>query len=895
MHSFLDHIPLDRVCGLSPEIWLCVGSGYAREDVKSLLLSQGRGFVRDAIGTLPELCLKIMGIAGDRFLGTFSRQEVLRVLVSEPRILAGMPELKRMRRQKNFLKRLDLAIQMGRMAFAHSEEEEVFEERLRQACGPNLLRTELRGFTFAYEAWLEASGWMDLPLLMRCALKSLENGWPARVSKPQEVWILSIQTPESLEREFWDVLGREVTVRSCSGFNSELSFSHSIPAKIEWQMWHTLDHAAEFLADELMDFNPNDHAILIPDVPMMRRSLRRVLESRGIPLADPRDPTRLRWDESIKWALLPLEVIGLNFERRRVISWLHGYPHSKEFSDWVIEINGRGIRNGLASYSGGLLASAHSLLYALNQELGGRKTCEEISRSHLKILKEQIGADSRRYWINSFFEGLWSAFVEDIARVGQENKKAPALFWLERLQGRLNEASPPIDPLKPLGGIQIFRLQQAPLRPIKKVWILGMPALWLDGKGSGSYWFNEREKELLAMEFAVRSAAQIRDERLKILKSWISGAEKVFFLDCQYDVDGRERESIVPILKELQLITPDAFPEFPQEKGAHPRFLKSYSVFRPIQPQEVLLSEPRQLAGKRWNELSATAVDRYSRCPFQALAYHRWGLKDIREPDSELWPEMRGNLLHEAVRLLMRSLDGNRQFTLSPREALERAWLTRRPKGLIRSRRIEAYVQSRLCFVLGVFCEKEREYLERAQTEPISLDSKHFQLQYPELSPAFSIVGQPDRVDAHAEGLFIIDYKTSGTVPHGVDLVERGYRLQLPFYALAVRNQTGKSILGCQFIELDRKGSRKSGIFFPSYNGKELGKLTQVRSNSKSLIPLSPEEVWNSLEEKIIQSAQGFLRGQFDARPNVEKKEKECARCAVSDLCGFRRQISDAC
>lgn len=920
---FLDSASLDRVCGLRPEVWLNVGSGYAREDVKSLILSSGKGFVGEAVVTLQDLCLKLTGFDRTRVLSSFSRQEVLRELLSEPRILAAMPELKRIRRQRSFLRRLDAALQMGRMAFAHEQEEEVYEERLTQVLGPNLLRKELRALTHAYEAWLGASGYADVPLLIRAALKVLESGWPVQLPRPQEIWSLSIQTPESLEREFWEVLGQSITIRQ-SQSESKKETSQE-PLKIDWQSWHTLDHAAESWADELLEKSQNidgpgvdeatsqespdesaspnwvnspnwpnwpnwkDHAILIPDVPMIRRSLRRVLESRGIPLADPRDPTRLRWDESIKWALLPLEVIGRNFERARVISWFRGYQMRKEFSDWVVEINARGIRNGLLSYSGGGLVEAFLLLQDLERQLGGKKTCEEMAKTHLKILGDQIGSDTDRFWITSFFENLWKEFSADRARIGQEHKKAPALFWLERLQARLSEASPPVERVKPRGGIQIYRLQQAPLHPVKKVWILGMPSLWLEGQGSGTYWFNERERELLSTEFAVRSSIQIREERLGVLKAWILGAEEVTFLDCHYDVDGRERESIAPILKELQKLTQANVPDAPIDRGAHPRFLKSYSMVRSIQPQEVLFSKPRPWKGKSFRELSATAVDRYSRCPFQALVYHRWNLRDIREPDSELWPDIRGNLLHEAVRLLMSSLNADRQFTLSPRESLEKAWATRKPKGLIKSRRIEAYVQSRMCLVLEAFCEIEQEYLKRAGTQPLSLDSESFRMEYPD----FSITGQPDRIDEHAEGLFILDYKTSGTVPHGVDMVDLGYRLQLPFYALAVQQTMRKPVLGVQFVELDRKGSRRSGIFFKCHNGKDPGRLTQVRSNSKSLMILEPEEVWSTLKTHLIESAQGLLGGRFDARPKLENREKECKRCSVSDLCGFRRQLEN--
>jgi hypothetical protein len=206
----------------------------------------------------------------------------------------------------------------------------------------------------------------------------------------------------------------------------------------------------------------------------------------------------------------------------------------------------------------------------------------------------------------------------------------------------------------------------------------------------------------------------------------------------------------------------------------------------------------------------------------------------------------------------------------------------------VRSKRVEEYVKARICLLLEAFCEKEKEFLERAGTEPISLDQRRFRMEFPH----FAIIGKPDRIDQHSEGVFVMDYKTSGGVPHGSEIVEQGYRLQLPFYALAVRRELNQSVLGVQFIELDRKGSRKSGIFFKQFNGKNAGCLTQVRSNSKSLISSDPDEVWNILEKQVFQDAMGYLEGRFMARPKIDKKEKECNRCTLADLCGLKRAAS---
>lgn len=889
--SQLPSLPLDRISGLCPQIWLVVGAGFAREDVKALILSQGRGFVGDAVLNPQELYAKLTGVSSEKILSPFARQEVIRTLLAEPKILASLPELRHLKRKRDFIQRLDLALQTGRMAFAHSEEERVFQERLIQSFGENPLRDQLRGFALAYEAWLTAVSCWDQPMLVRQAIQTLQGGWPEGLRQPEEIWFLSPQSSESLEREFWEVLGQSVSVKRISTLVGESQSGHPKPRNLAWEKWHTLDDAAEYLAETLgaelaEGQNPGDDpAVLIPDIPSIRRSLRRALDSRQLHFADPRDPTQLLWDENYKWAVLPLEVVARNFERQKVLSWLRGYRLESEFPTWAQEINGRGIRQGLSAYSGGVLEPVHSYLKELEGLFGGRQTCQEISETFLKHLRSNLGNDSSRFDLVSFFEQTWKILAGDLERVDAVQKKAPALYWLERLQSRMGESSPPVEKLKPQGGVRLYRLQQAPVIPARKLWIFGLPSHWLNGDGAGSLWFSERDREVLAYEFAVRSSAQVRAERVAILKDWISSAEEVVFLDSCYTSEGREVESIFPILQELEVTLGESFPRTSQERGSHRRFSKSYSVTRPLPPQKIQLPSLGVPA-----TLTATTLDRYSRCSFLALTYHRWGLRDVREPDSELWPEVRGNILHEALRLLMRSVQTEGCFTLLPREAMERAWKSvypAGPKGLIRSPRIVSYVKSRMVTLLEIFMEKEREYLKKSGVAPASLDDTQVALNFDDVS----IIGKPDRVDRHRDGLFIIDYKTSGTVAHGTEMLERGYRLQLPFYALAIRREAREAVLGVQFVELDRRGSRKSGVLFQSHNGKEDGHLTQLRSTSKSLISMPSEDAWDLLEEQVHQKAKSFVNGEFEAMPNVPRRVQECSQCRVSDLCGYRRWI----
>jgi len=895
--------PMDQVLceavGLRPTTWLCVGAGYAREELKSIVLASGRGFVAEAVTTLDEIAARILNFP--QVLGSLARQEVFRLLLAESRISSRMPELKRLRRQSNFFRRLDHAIQSGRMAFSHSEEAEVYEERLKLRFGESPVRAEVAALAQAYESWLETMGFADPPWILKRAVEKLQiSGWPEDCPIPKKILIFSVQEPESLERSFWDVVSQFVEVSRFSNVPTNIPkglVSQKEP-QWNWELWHTLDDAAERLAEELSgESDWKDHVVLIPDSPAVRRSLKRALKAWGVPEADPRDPMRLQWDEALKWALLPLQVIARDFERSLVITWTKFYSDKDEktVSTWIEQINERGIHHGLHGYAGVSLEPLHELLKKLTQVFSGKKTCAEIAEAHLKFLAP-YAAKQGVPWVMNFFEEQWKQFVDDWELLGLSASRAPLLYWIDKFQNRIVQASAPVEQQKPNQGIRVYRLQQSPLEfqtqesiqreNGKKVWILGLSSRWLSGQGVGDYWYGEREREVLSTEFAVRSGIQTREERLNSLKSWVSCTDQVMVLDSHYSADGRELDTILPVLKELETCG-GQIPEEPIEKGAHPRWVQGYGAIRPLQPQKVKLMALSSCSGGQKPEISATTLERYSKCPFQSLAFDRWRVRDAREPDCELWPDMRGTLLHEAVKILVKSWTDDAGFTCTLGEALETAWKLKPPRGWVRSSRVESYLRFRMLQVLEGFCEKEREYRKRSQAQVVSLDEGRLKMEFPE----FSIIGTPDRIDQTDDGVFLMDYKTSSSLPNGTEMIQLGYRLQLPFYALAAGKNMQRPVLGVQFIELGRRASRGNGIFFKRYNGKETGKVTSVTTRSKSLVTLEPEEAWERLEAHLLNHGLGYVRGEFSAQ--AKKPDQDCPSCPAGDLCGYRRRVND--
>jgi hypothetical protein len=487
--------------GLRSNTWICVGPGFAREDIKEYLLSRGQGFTRDVVTNLQALCLLVIGETElqTKTLNPLARQEVLRMLLNESKINARLPELKRLRRQNGFYKKLDRSIQAGRMSFAHPQEQEVYRERLDKRGVQRPIRQEVETLALAYEAWMMASGLYDPPLLLRKAIETLERTFELSFRAPQEILYFTSALPESLEDQFWESLKRHIQITRIGPV--EENPEPTAPAPILWERWHTLDDAADALAEKLSRLQAQgqpvrEHSILLADIPQVRRTLKRALKSYGLVLADPRDPTRLRWEEAVKWAMQPLELVARNFERSKVISFLktdHTLRASHELPGLIREINERGIRQGLGDYQGGKLGLLHRKLSALHEIFSGRKTCVELGRAHVACLAQQMTQQTEEsarnlHWLLAFFEQLWKQFHDDMALIGNGDLRAPLLFWLERLSARLDEASPPAERAKNHEGVQIFRLGQAPLAPTKCLWFFGLSARWINGEGSGDYW-----------------------------------------------------------------------------------------------------------------------------------------------------------------------------------------------------------------------------------------------------------------------------------------------------------------------------------------------------------------------------------------------------------------------
>lgn len=916
LESRLDSVP---VGGLDPAAWIVVEAGVSREEVKERYLASGRGFVSSAIQDVGSLCRFVLGtlVERERVLGAPSRQEILRRMLAERALSDRTPELRRLKRQRDFYKKLDRAIQAARMTYASANEREAQEERLQASFGGGRLRAEMRIVIGAYETWLDENKAWDIPRLILGAVAVLGTG-EISLALPPKIVVVGPKPGESRGEALWDALSRRTEVERV--FVADLlgaefaGMERAFPGEdlaATWEEWHTVDDTCDRLADGLLEEyragRLGENGVLMPDLPAVRRSLKRALEERGLLLKDPRDPTRLKWEESVKGALLPLDVVARRFRHEEVISFLHSSWVRLDASPEVEfaekrklhqEILDRGIRMGLAAYSGDRLERIRAMLELLNEAFSPRIRIDEVAGFHLAWIRRNPDFEA---WVYEFFEAVWERFTADLFVIGESRRKAPILYWLERLRLRLADATPPFEKVQYENGVEIFRLGQTPLSYPEKLWCLALPPRYTTGDNPGDYFYSDREREVLSGHFQVRSGMMEAEFRRKVLKFWLAHAREVVFLDALYDWDGRERESIEPLLQELDVRGKDGEAITATPRHSYPRWRPSYLHPRKSPPRTFTL--PALGTPGARPDLRASDLEHFSRCELQGVLLGRFRISDAKPSDLDIRADSRGTLLHEAVKLLIRARDTQGRFALSAEDALNEAWQARRPKGLFQSERLASFTKRKLVPILETFMEQEAKYVERAQTSVLAVEEP--KLRYTvDLGPGagpgerdqVGIVGVPDRIDEHPDGIFVMDYKTSTVSPKAPQMIGLGYRLQMPIYALAAAQHFRKEPIGLQFIELTRKGSRGSGIFFTRWNGKDPGSLTKTTARSSSLVDAPPAEVWGKLAEEIDGHTRRYIGGQVVVKPKPAKTGgpyAECDSCFVRDACGQRRFLDD--
>lgn len=201
-------------------------------------------------------------------------------------------------------------------------------------------------------------------------------------------------------------------------------------------------------------------------------------------------------------------------------------------------------------------------------------------------------------------------------------------------------------------------------------------------------------------------------------------------------------------------------------------------------------------------KLSATALERYARCPYQFFLNKVLGIRAVAEPDASagLSPLDRGNIMHEVLEIWVKNwLDSKSrpwaEYVADPGQLDEIA--NRRIDRAERERQLggpdvaEAFRSQ----MLGDLDQTRRREQIRAAN---GWTPAHAEWEFEQVGVetedgrTLQVNGKVDRVDAHAGGrLNAVDYKTGKFREDAARQFFSGRALQLPTYLRAIEQRLG--------------------------------------------------------------------------------------------------------
>ena len=861
---------LSEITGLEPKAYLVLGQGFVREEWKSLCFQEGKSVTPEAIQNPKQFAQMLVPSSKQKLMDRSARVELLRQSFKEPHLKEALPLLMAHRFRPKFFDSLDRAISQGRPFFAHAEEAQVLEARLIERLGYEARREEFFLLNRFWESILNLRGLYDEHRLFEEATRALDLD---QVQIPVSKIYKLEHFPDSPRMAyFWEAVGRRVELVSIKSETlSTQTSSEKTPFTIQNKVAHSLEDAAHFLLDEIMESEDlNAHAVVIEDIPEVRRTLKRVTEERGYRLQDPRDPTLFKQSEEIKSALLELEIVARNFPVHLVLPWITTVMEdSGVLRKKIIEA---GITQGLSSYL--ITPQVHQSLSDLKSSFPTRLTLSELYQAIERSAKRRVRAP----WVLQALERVFQGWQTSLDQVGLGTKSRPLRHWLEALSEKIRQAPPVVQPEKNRNGLKLFRVDQAISVDLDlshlKIHFFGVSPAFFEPREQTSEWFSTRDIEVLSREFQIPG----REERVKNARqsflSWLQlSSETPDFWQYLYNEEGSESESsdlILGSIAELTCLEKQVYP-------VHPRVLPSLTgrVGESAVAENILSAR---------TEYPVSFLNSLGNCAFTAYAQHLLGLYDEREPDFDLSGDSFGNLVHAAIELLVSDPD-----QMTPEQAFQSAWVKTAKLAWLKSERLYRALKSKTISILESFLVSEQEYRDRSGAQLIE---QEMPIQFERQGLTF--LGRVDRIDQHADGIVLMDYKTSSVLPSAALTLETGKGLQLPAYALALKEKLNQEVVSAQYIQLSPlKTNRNVGFLFSRWNkGKKADlvefPLSTARGNSGSLVQREPEDVWNELDQKIVSLLEKVRQGQFKAEP---ADPLDCARCRYALVCGRKRAV----
>jgi RecB family exonuclease len=290
----------------------------------------------------------------------------------------------------------------------------------------------------------------------------------------------------------------------------------------------------------------------------------------------------------------------------------------------------------------------------------------------------------------------------------------------------------------------------------------------------------------------------------------------------------------------------------------------------------------RERIAKALQSLSPTAIEDFGECPQKFLWKRVLGVRDLDEPELELHVNARdkGRLDHTILERLYRSLDeGDLHERL---EALVDeefdAFEAKVPPFNPVMRGIERRATKRnlQAFVTADLADLQASGLRPTEFE-YAFGPRFENAQHPEAfvitanGVAITIEGRIDRIDESEKRIRVIDYKSGKALRH-LDLakkIERGTRMQLAMYAMAVAEFFGRDVQSV------------SGAIKPLRGGKDAKFSFDLAAHA------------TSIHETLDQFVAAIVAGRFPAFPG-SKDDDSCAFCPVNHSCRTKHDEAES-
>jgi PD-(D/E)XK nuclease superfamily len=308
----------------------------------------------------------------------------------------------------------------------------------------------------------------------------------------------------------------------------------------------------------------------------------------------------------------------------------------------------------------------------------------------------------------------------------------------------------------------------------------------------------------------------------------------------------------------------------------------------------------REFVEQKLSTLSPTQLEDFGECPHKFLLKHLLGVEDLDHPEREIQVHHRdkGTLDHRVLERFYRSM------TAEERNAALHA-LPRLPEEL--GQRLDHLVDQSFDkhehdvppfnrTVRGIERRATKRILREfvltdlAELETASLVPKHFEFQFGAVSkrrpnpsaPAFTVdtgnvslrvEGTIDRIDEAEDGKYrIVDYKSGKALRHDklAEKIDRGVRLQLALYAMAVAN-----IFGADAENI-------SGTIKPLVTGE-----------GKPRFAFALHEKQERLLETLALFTNAIRDCLFPAFPSRDDDFDSCKYCPVNHSCRTRHDLDE--